>query len=167
MSFSEQTVKLVDKLIKAEYKNACEKFGNKYHTLHEGYAILLEELEEVEDEHKDLKIWVDKFWEAIKNDSSYNEESEYVAKMLEEVYYTILELAQVGAVLYKIRNIIDEVKEMNAVCTDNRFKIIEKVKNHLLEATNIDKAPKELEVLDSILFRLWQCRFFDNVEVEE
>ena len=56
---------------------------------------------------------------------------------------------------------------MNAVCGDNRFKIIEKVKNHLLEATNIDKAPKELEVLDSILFRLWQCRFFDNVEVEE
>lgn len=56
---------------------------------------------------------------------------------------------------------------MNDVCGDNRFKIIEKVKNHLLEATNIDKAPKELEVLDSILFRLWQCRFFDNVEVEE
>lgn len=167
MSFSEQAVKLVNNLIMAEYKNACEKFGNKYHTLHEGYAILLEELEEVEDEHKDLKIWVDKFWEAIKNDSSYNEESEYVAKMLEEVYSTILELAQVGAVLYKIRNTIDEVKEKNEVCTDNRFKIIEKVKNHLLEATNIDKAPKELDVLDSILFRLWQCRFFDNVEVEE
>lgn len=53
------------------------------------------------------------------------------------------------------------------VCTDNRFKIIDKVKNTLLERTNIDKSPKELEVLDAILFRLWQCRFFDNVEVEE
>jgi hypothetical protein len=53
------------------------------------------------------------------------------------------------------------------VCSDNRFKIIDKVKNTLLERTNIDKSPKELEVLDVILFRLWQCRFFDNVEVEE
>ena len=51
------------------------------------------------------------------------------------------------------------------VCSDNRFKIIEKVKNHLLEATNIQ--PKEIEVLDSILFRLWQLKYFDNVEVEE
>lgn len=53
------------------------------------------------------------------------------------------------------------------ICTDKRFEIIDKVKNTLLERTNIDKSPKELEVLDSILFRLWQCRFFDNVEVEE
>jgi hypothetical protein len=53
------------------------------------------------------------------------------------------------------------------VCTDKRFEIIDKVKNTLLERTNIDKAPKELEVLDSILFRLWQLRYFENVEVEE
>jgi hypothetical protein len=51
------------------------------------------------------------------------------------------------------------------VCSDNRFEIIEKVKNHLIESTNITK--KELDVVDSILFRLWQLRYFDNVEVEE
>lgn len=54
---------------------------------------------------------------------------------------------------------------MNEICTDNRFKIIEKVKDHLIEATNITQ--KELEVVDSILFRLWLLRYFDNVEVEE
>ena len=51
------------------------------------------------------------------------------------------------------------------VCSDNRFEIIEKVKNHLIESTNITQ--KELEVVDSILFRLWQLRYFDNVEVTE
>lgn len=165
MSFAAETEKLVTDLIQAEYKNACDNFGEKYHSLHDGYAVLLEELEEAEYGHKDLKIWVDEFWEAIKNDSYYNEKSECVSKMLEEVYYTISELAQVGAVLYKTRNTIDGVKRMNGVCTDNRFKIIEKVKNHLLEATNITQ--KELEVVDSILFRLWQLRYFENVEVEE
>lgn len=54
---------------------------------------------------------------------------------------------------------------MNDVCGDNRFKIIEKVKNQLIEYTNITQ--KELEVVDSILFRLWQLRYFENVEVEE
>ena len=54
---------------------------------------------------------------------------------------------------------------MSEFCTDNRFKIIEKVKDHLIEATNITQ--KELEVVDSILFRLWQLRYFENVEVEE
>lgn len=31
MSFSEQTEKLTQELIQAEYKNACENFGEKYH----------------------------------------------------------------------------------------------------------------------------------------
>lgn len=54
---------------------------------------------------------------------------------------------------------------MNGICTDNRFKIIEKVKDHLIESTNITQ--KELEVVDSILFRLWQLKYLENVEVEE
>jgi hypothetical protein len=110
MSFSPKSEKLVNELIQAEYKNACDNFGEKYHSLHEGYAVLKEEVEEVEYGHKDLKIWFDEFWESIKNNSYYNEESECVDKMLEEVYYTISELAQVGAVLMKIKNTL-EVKE--------------------------------------------------------
>ncbi len=30
-----------------------------------------------------------------------------------------------------------------------------------------DKCKWQLEVVDSILFRLWQLRYFENVEVEE
>lgn len=56
---------------------------------------------------------------------------------------------------------------MNGICGDNRFEIINKVKNTLLEETNIDKSPKELEVLDTVLFRLWQCGYFSLNEQNE
>lgn len=56
---------------------------------------------------------------------------------------------------------------MNGVCGDNRFEIINKVKKRLLEATNIEQSPKELEVLDNLLFRLWQCGYFDYIETFE
>lgn len=45
---------------------------------------------------------------------------------------------------------------MNEICGDNRFEVIAKAKEHLLDATNIDTSPKELEVLDDFLFRCWQ-----------
>lgn len=42
------------------------------------------------------------------------------------------------------------------VCGDNRFEIIERVKRHLLDATNIKQDSDEWQQVDSILFRLWQ-----------
>lgn len=42
---------------------------------------------------------------------------------------------------------------MNDVCNDNRFDIITKVKQDIIESTNI-KAPKDkMKVLDNFLFR--------------
>lgn len=46
-------------------------------------------------------------------------------------------------------------------CGDNRFEVIAKVKEHLLRSTNIEKHPEELEVLDNILFRLWQLGYLE------
>lgn len=42
------------------------------------------------------------------------------------------------------------------MCNDNRFEIIRELKNYIIEATNIDTSPKEMEVLDNFCFRLWQ-----------
>lgn len=41
------------------------------------------------------------------------------------------------------------------ICGDNRFLVIERAKTDLFESTNIKMAPKEVEVIDSILFRCW------------
>lgn len=55
MSFSTKTGKLVNDLIQAEYNNACDNYGSSYNSLHEGYAILLEEIEESENEFTRIK----------------------------------------------------------------------------------------------------------------
>lgn len=74
MSFAPETEKLVADLIQAEYKNACEQAGkefndeytDKYHSLYEGYAVLLEEMEEVEPNISSLKENVSLMWKYIK-----------------------------------------------------------------------------------------------------
>ena len=53
---------------------------------------------------------------------------------------------------------------MNEICGDNRFEIIAKAKKHLLDATNIDTSPKEMEVLDGFLFRCWQMGWLDRYD---
>lgn len=110
MSFAQKTEKLVNELIQAEYQNACKQFGDKYNSLHEGYAVLLEEVEEVRKEIKHLKMDKKVFWNNIKEN-----EMTVVEQMLiflnEDVEDAIKELAQTGAVLMKIRNTIVEMKE--------------------------------------------------------
>ena len=44
----------------------------------------------------------------------------------------------------------------NSICGDNRFEIIEKAKEMLLNATNIEDSKEEMKVLNTILFRMWQ-----------
>ena len=49
-------------------------------------------------------------------------------------------------------------------CGDNRFEIIQKAKDDLLRATNIERRPAEMDVLDSFLFRAWQMGWLDKYE---
>lgn len=109
MSFSDRTEKLTEHLIQAEYENACTQFGDKYHSLHEGYAVLKEEIEEVRDEYNSLLNNYHYLWENIKDNDK--DILSTIAEMQIDVISQIKELAQVGAVLMKICNTIVEVKE--------------------------------------------------------
>ena len=53
---------------------------------------------------------------------------------------------------------------MYTTCGDNRFEIIQKAKDDIIQATNIQGSPDEMEVLDSILFRAWQMGWLDKYE---
>ena len=53
---------------------------------------------------------------------------------------------------------------MTEICNDNRFVLIEKYKNELLENTNIATSKEEMDVIDNILFRFWQMGWLDNLE---
>ena len=109
MAFSEETEKLASELIQAEYKNACENFGEKFNSLHEGYAILKEEVEEKRDEHICFMSNYEYLWEEIKDNAKGNIET-LSKRMLDTVFCEMCELAQVGVVLMKIKNTL-EVEE--------------------------------------------------------
>ena len=103
MSFSEQTEKLTLDLIQAEYLNAVVNFGEKFNSLHEGYAVLLEEVEEANEDMTRIKYSLEDFWKWIKQDTKiYPKDIDIVIE--EYLKYCISELAQVGAVLMKIKN---------------------------------------------------------------
>lgn len=53
---------------------------------------------------------------------------------------------------------------MMEVCTDNRFKIIERAKKDILESTNIHTSPDEMKVLDNFLYRCWQMKWLKKYE---
>ena len=104
MSFAAETEKLVNDLIQAEYKNACEQFGDKYHSLHEGYAVLKEEIEEVKESIKQIENSFALFWENIKNNETENSLWQVEYDFPPHIRHCIKEIAQCGAVLQKIKN---------------------------------------------------------------
>ena len=106
MSFAPETDKLVNDLIQAEYKNACEQWGDKYHSLHEGYAVLLEEVEEVKEISKDFDLDFCHFWHLIKMNRT-EMVKHFANDLMVEVEKAISELAQVVAVLMKIKNTLE------------------------------------------------------------
>ena len=50
------------------------------------------------------------------------------------------------------------------MCNDNRFEIIERAKNDIIESTNISSSEDEMKVLDNILFRCWQMGWLSKYD---
>lgn len=107
MSFATESENLVNELIQAEYKNACEKFGKKYNSLHEGYAVLLEEVEEVEAYFSKLKEVTNDIWVTTKQNKTEHLDKYIDAYAIRCAEFSIKELAQVGAALMKIKNTLE------------------------------------------------------------
>ena len=53
---------------------------------------------------------------------------------------------------------------MMETCGDNRFEIIQKAKDDLMESTNIDMCQVDMEYVDSFLFRAWQMGWLEKYE---
>ena len=56
---------------------------------------------------------------------------------------------------------------MAELCTDNRFELIKKYKQKLMDATNIETSAEEIAVIDDILFRFWQMGWLNKLEQPE
>lgn len=57
-------------------------------------------------------------------------------------------------------------KHCGDVCTDERFSMIARVKSELMRSTNIETDKKEMEVIDSILYRFWQKGWLQLIDCE-
>lgn len=53
---------------------------------------------------------------------------------------------------------------MNITCSDNRFEVIKKAKESIIESTNIETSKDEMKVLDSFLFRCWQMGWLNKYD---
>ena len=107
MSFHKETETLVKKAIQKEYENACNEWGEKYNSLHEGYAILKEEYEEAETKVYFCQNVLNWIWRATKEgDIPYI--AECIGKMESDATLAMKELVQVVACCKKLKNTIKE-----------------------------------------------------------
>ena len=109
MSFSEKTDRVVEELIESEHLNSMKNHGEVYSSLHEGYAVLLEEIEEVLDDIRNLISLRRIIWRHIKQDNTEHDTCFEQCLFLSEMHteHAIKELAQVGAVLRKIEKTLN------------------------------------------------------------
>lgn len=113
MSFNPESERLINELIIGEYTKAREDWGDTYNSLHEAYAVLLEEIEEAKEYFEYLTQNIELLWLEIRKDfDKKNKKNIFQNCKSTKIICTntILELAQVGGVLMKTIDTL-EVKE--------------------------------------------------------
>lgn len=107
--FVEQNIDLINQAIENEYKKMCSTHGAKYHTEHEGYAVLKEEIEEAEEEVKIINDFFSRLWINIKKNEHFVCELKGIKGRAE---FLAQEACQVSAVCQKFLNTLQgEIKE--------------------------------------------------------
>lgn len=99
--FDKNTDQKINEAVIGELSNACKIYGKKYHSLHEGYGVILEEVEEAEKELDYIKNHLSMFWDNVKTD-----DTELAQANARSVAYDAVQLAkeacQIAAVARKI-----------------------------------------------------------------
>lgn len=75
-------VENINKLVNIELENARNRFNN-INSSHEGYAVILEEFEEVQEEIVKFEQTLQTLWKAVKNNSA--EDQSQLIKTMENI----------------------------------------------------------------------------------
>ena len=106
--FNKHTETRVETLICGELRTAKEQHGETFNSLHEAYAVALEELEEASVDFEETKTTFSCFWEDITaNDDPTND-------LIDAKHYAveaIKELAQFAAMIDKTLETLEKEKE--------------------------------------------------------
>ena len=106
---------LISDLIEEELKEANEKFS-LFQSMHEAYGVMREELEESNDDFKQIKEMIlTKYWEFTKNDKFKMKNKENIDKLLIKldsvIILNIYELIQLGAMVRKSKTLNVNIKK--------------------------------------------------------
>lgn len=105
---------LIQKSIKLELENIKKNYGENYNSAHEGYAVLLEEVEEVEECLRYIRTDIKILWEGVKNNFKDLENIDKAAELLMVVVNAkqlAEEAVQVAAVAEKFVQTMDGMKD--------------------------------------------------------
>ncbi len=94
-----ELVKSAELLMMLETERALEQHGEA-HSPHEGYGLILEELDEAWAEMKNLMFWLNEVWVDVKNDETAKENAHRVKETAKRL---IAEAVQVGAMAEKLK----------------------------------------------------------------
>lgn len=99
--FSKTAEEKINLAIIAETSAACNKYGDVYNSLHEGYAVLKEEVDEVRDQQIHIKNNIFDLWDKVKTNDvpAAKGDIEAIRKHAEKL---ALEAVQVCAVCEKL-----------------------------------------------------------------
>lgn len=85
----------INKLVDSELENARNRFNN-INSSHEGYAVILEEFEEVQEEIINFEQTLQSLWKAVKN-NSVEDQSKHIKSMEHISTQMIKESIQIAA----------------------------------------------------------------------
>lgn len=66
---AEKAKEAVELAVGFEYNNISTKYGDKYASEHEGYAVLLEETDEASDDLRYIHNCMNELWDEVKSDA--------------------------------------------------------------------------------------------------
>lgn len=117
----DDVIKLVHKVL----ESANKKFP-LFHTAHEGYAVILEEVDEAEDEMRLCRANVEILWSSIRKNYGYN--ISYTNKVKENAINLAIEAIQVAAMAQKFMDSKkDPVAEKLSEIIEKEEKRIERI----------------------------------------
>lgn len=93
----------VDALMAQEYQDIVSRYGAGYHSAHEGYAVLLEEVQEAEEQLEYAKRSLDQVWESVRSDAPSAVLHDRVRRVEHYANQLAAEAVQVGAVCRRMR----------------------------------------------------------------
>lgn len=99
----EELRECVEWLTELELERANKTNKSKFNSMHEGYAVILEEVEEVKEEFELLKIVVDGIWNSIRRNNT-KVAIECMESLKKRAVYLSCEAIQVAAMSEKFKD---------------------------------------------------------------